>query len=128
MTTPVHQTASATQTRSIRLVLPVFIATIGFSAFLLFGIQPMFTKLILPRLGGSPGVWSVAMVFFQSVLLAGYAYAHLLVSHFSIRRGALIHFTLMIATMLMALPIAIAGGFEHAPESGEAFWLFGLFA
>ena len=38
----------------------------------------MFTKMVLPRLGGSPSVWSVAMVFFQTMLLAGYAYAHLL--------------------------------------------------
>jgi hypothetical protein len=53
--------------------------TIFLSALLLFLVQPMFTKLILPRLGGAPTVWSVAMVFFQAALLAGYAYAHLLV-------------------------------------------------
>ena len=40
----------------------------------------MFTRMVLPRLGGSPSVWSVAMVFFQSMLLAGYAYAHILMS------------------------------------------------
>ncbi|MFJ5369827.1 hypothetical protein ACIPIA_11430, partial [Bosea sp. CER48] len=74
--------ASATQvSRDLRVrrdaaTLPVFIATIFASAFLLFGIQPMFAKMVLPKLGGSPGVWSVAMVFFQSVLLLGYAYAH----------------------------------------------------
>jgi len=48
------------------------------SAILLFSVQPMFTKMILPRLGGAPAVWSVAMVFFQTALLIGYAYAHLL--------------------------------------------------
>ena len=53
-------------------------ATIFLSAALLFAVQPMFTKMVLPRLGGSPAVWSVAMVFFQALLLAGYAYAHLL--------------------------------------------------
>ena len=47
-------------------------------AALLFAVQPMFTKMVLPRLGGTPSVWSVAMVFFQAVLLAGYAYAHAL--------------------------------------------------
>ena len=61
-----------------RLILIVYTAAIFTSALLLFSVQPMFTKLVLPRLGGSPAVWSVAMVFFQSLLLAGYAYAHYL--------------------------------------------------
>ena len=59
-----------------RVLLPVFIAAIFLSAALLFVVEPMFTKMVLPRLGGSPSVWSVAMVFFQTALLAGYAYAH----------------------------------------------------
>jgi hypothetical protein len=54
-------------------MLPLFATTIFLSAFLLFGVQPMFTKMVLPILGGSPSVWSVAMVFFQALLLAGYA-------------------------------------------------------
>src|SRR5215813_10948839 len=53
-------------------------AAVFLSALLLFSVQPLFTKMVLPRLGGSPAVWSVAMVFFQSLLLAGYAYAHYL--------------------------------------------------
>ena len=61
-----------------RLVLIVYTAAIFLSALLLFSVQPLFTKMVLPRLGGSPAVWSVAMVFFQSLLLAGYAYAHYL--------------------------------------------------
>ena len=61
-----------------RLVLVVYTAAIFVSALLLFSVQPLFTKMVLPRLGGSPAVWSVAMVFFQSLLLAGYAYAHFL--------------------------------------------------
>ena len=55
---------------------PLTAATLFSSAFLLFSVQPFFAKLVLPRLGGSPAVWSVAMVFFQSILLAGYGYAH----------------------------------------------------
>ncbi len=55
-----------------------FVAAIFVSAALLFAVQPMFTKMVLPRLGGAAAVWSVAMVFFQTALLAGYAYAHLL--------------------------------------------------
>ena len=58
--------------------LPVYGAAIFLSAALLFAVQPMFTKMVLPRLGGAPAVWSVAMVFFQALLLAGYGYAHLL--------------------------------------------------
>jgi len=54
-----------------RLVLIVYTAAIFVSALLLFSVQPLFTKMVLPRLGGSPAVWSVAMVFFQSLLLAG---------------------------------------------------------
>src|ERR1700745_3685547 len=50
-----------------RLVLVVYTAAIFVSALLLFSVQPLFTKMVLPRLGGSPAVWSVAMVFFQSL-------------------------------------------------------------
>src|ERR671937_838378 len=60
------------------LILVVFTAAVFVSALLLFAVQPMFARMVLPYLGGSPSVWSVAMVFFQSMLLAGYAYAHLL--------------------------------------------------
>jgi len=52
-------------------LLVSFTASIFLSAALLFAVQPMFTKLVLPYLGGAPGVWSVAMVFFQAALLAG---------------------------------------------------------
>src|SRR5690348_13073397 len=60
------------------VLLALFAFAIFLSAALIFAIQPMFTKLVLPRLGGSPSVWSVAIVFFQAALLAGYAYAHLI--------------------------------------------------
>ncbi|MDO8534860.1 MAG: hypothetical protein Q7S17_08995, partial [Xanthobacteraceae bacterium] len=63
------------------LLLAVFTAAIFVSAALLFAVQPLFTKMVLPKLGGSPAVWSVAMVFFQATLLAGYAYAHFLTRH-----------------------------------------------
>src|SRR3954469_23397732 len=63
---------------ALRLTPLLYAATLFVSALLLFSIQPMFAKMVLPKLGGAPAVWSVAMVFFQTVLLAGYAYAHLL--------------------------------------------------
>src|SRR5262245_65668003 len=62
-------------------------AAIFVSAALLFAVQPMFTKMVLPRLGGAPAVWSVAMVFFQAALVAGYGYAHLL-ARFAPPRGS----------------------------------------
>ena len=68
------------------LLLRVFAGAIFLSAALLFAVQPMFTKMVLPRLGGTPSVWSVAMVFFQAVLLAGYAYAHALTKYFPGKR------------------------------------------
>jgi len=59
------QTASSTYS----LLLPAFFAAILMSAALLFAVQPMFTKMVLPQLGGAAAVWSVAMVFFQATLL-----------------------------------------------------------
>jgi len=77
------------------LLLRVFAGAIFLSAALLFAVQPMFTKMVLPRLGGTPSVWSVAMVFFQAVLLAGYAYAHALTKYFPGKRSITIHLAVM---------------------------------
>ncbi len=115
-------------TRRMTATVPIYTVTLFLSAFLLFGIQPMFAKMVLPKLGGSPGVWSVAMVFFQTVLLAGYGYAHWLVSRFTVRRAALVHIALMVAVLLVGLPIGIAAGFERPPQEGETLWLIALFA
>jgi hypothetical protein len=105
----------------------LFGGTLFFSALLMFLIQPMFAKLALPRLGGSASVWSLALVFFQAVLLCGYGYAHLLVKGAGLRAGAMIHGAVMLCTMA-GLPIAIAPGWDFPPEQGQAFWLLGLFA
>lgn len=59
-----------------RVLLPLTIAGLFLSAALLFAVQPMFTRMVLPILGGSPAVWSVVTVLFQSVLLAGYTNGH----------------------------------------------------
>ncbi|WP_100960302.1 fused MFS/spermidine synthase [Bosea sp. FBZP-16] len=128
MEAPVVQADVDVGARRMSAMLPVYIGTIFLSAFLLFGIQPMFAKMVLPKLGGSPAVWSTAMVFFQAILLAGYAYAHWLVSRFSVRRAALIHIALMIVVVATSLPIGIAAGFERPPQQGEFAWLLLLFA
>ena len=92
----------------------------------MFAVQPMFTKMVLPRLGGSPSVWSVAMVFFQAVLLAGYAYAHLLTRF----RRAAWRFSFRSPSWRRGLHAAACHSRRlGAPaEVGEAFWLIGLFA
>src|SRR5215471_14573707 len=91
-----------------RLVLVVYTAAIFVSALLLFSVQPLFTKMVLPRLGGSPAVWSVAMVFFQSLLLAGYAYAHLLMQVKNRTTVVAVHLVLLVIALL-TLPLSIAG-------------------
>jgi hypothetical protein len=109
-----------------RLVLIVYTAAIFVSALLLFSVQPLFTKMVLPRLGGSPAVWSVAMVFFQSLLLGGYAYAHFLMKLRNRAIPVAVHLVLLVAALL-TLPLSIAGGWGEPPASGYAFWLLGLF-
>lgn len=105
----------------------VFIATVGLSAFLLFSVQPIFAKMMLPTLGGAPAVWSVAMVFFQALLLAGYAYAHLLTRLLPVRHAALLHLGVL-TLAFAALPIAMAAGWGRPPADGEALWLIGVFS
>jgi hypothetical protein len=109
------------------LIRALYIATVFASAALLFVVQPMFTKMVLPRLGGAPAVWSVAIVFFQATLLAGYAYAHGLIRLARPRVGLAIHVAVMVGAVFV-LPLAIAQGWGAAPQRGETFWLLGLFA
>lgn len=109
-----------------RGVLSTYTAAIFVSALLLFSVQPLFAKMVLPRLGGSPAVWSVAMVFFQTLLLAGYAYAHWLASLRRRQASVAIHLALLVAAF-MTLPLAIADGWGRPPSEGTALWLIGLF-
>jgi hypothetical protein len=85
------------QAAGIRLLPLLYGLTLFVSALLLFSIQPMFAKMVLPKLGGAPAVWSVAMVFFQGSLLIGYAYAHLLARTLSVGQGALVHLGVLAA-------------------------------
>ena len=108
-------------------LLRVYAVAIFLSAALLFAVQPMFTKMVLPRLGGTPSVWSVAMVFFQAVLLAGYAYAHALTRYLPGKRSVMLHVAVMAAATLF-LPLAIAPWWGHPPaDATAALWLLGLF-
>lgn len=116
-----------TPARSLASLALVFTATLFLSALLLFSVQPMFTKMVLPVLGGSPGVWSIAMVFFQALLLAGYLYAHLLTRHLTLRVAGFVHLAVC-ALALFALPVSANAARAGAPESGQAPWLIGVFA
>lgn len=105
----------------------VFTASIFLSAILLFSVQPMFSKLVLPLLGGSSSVWNTAMVFFQGALLAGYIYAHLISKYLKFMTQIIIH-ALVLLLGCFFLPLSIAKGWTP-PETGpQALWLIGLFA
>ncbi|MCC7474565.1 MAG: hypothetical protein IT425_04165 [Pirellulales bacterium] len=96
---------------SAQRVLPLtYAATIFVSAFLLFQIQPIFSKAILPWFGGTPAVWTLCLLCCQSLLFAGYAYAHCSHSLFSRRTQAWIHLMILVAAvvMLRVLPSAEA--------------------
>ena len=108
-------------------ILPAFAVTLFLSALLLFWVQPMFTKMVLPLLGGVPAVWNTAMLFFQTALLAGYAYAHLSSRFLGLRWQVILHVGLL-ALAATALPIAVADGWTPPTEGMPVGWLIGLFA
>src|SRR5499427_6054687 len=110
---PANGTAQ-TASSPYNLLLATFFAAILLSAALLFAVQPMFTKMVLPRLGGAAAVWSVAMVFFQATLLAGYAYAHLLTRFAPGRGSILIHLGVLLVACF-ALPLHLAIGWGQPP-------------
>lgn len=107
-------------------VTAVFGGAVFTSAALLFAVQPLFAKMVLPSLGGSSGVWSVAMVFFQAMLLGGYAYAHVLTTWLRPRAAVVVHIAVLAAASL-ALPLGMAAGWGRPPANGEILWLLGLF-
>jgi SAM-dependent methyltransferase len=87
-------------------VLALYSATIFLGAGLLFVVQPMVGKMVLPLLGGTPAVWSTCMVFFQAALLLGYAYAHATTSWLGARRQAILH-VIVLTVPFVTLPIAV---------------------
>jgi hypothetical protein len=102
----------------------LFAVTIFLGSALLFLIQPMFARMVLPVLGGSPSVWNTAMVFYQAVLLAGYAYAHLSTSRLGARRQSMVHLSLLLLPFAV-LPVALAGIGAPPTDSSPIWWLLG---
>ncbi|MBZ0211417.1 MAG: fused MFS/spermidine synthase [Hyphomicrobium sp.] len=106
-------------------VLALFAATAFLSAFLLFAIQPMFAKMVLPVLGGSSSVWAVALLFFQAALLIGYGYAHLLMRHVPATSTGFVHLAIALVA-LITLPVGLPEGWREPP--GDPYlWQLGLF-
>jgi spermidine synthase len=95
-----------------------FALTIFTSAFLLFQVQPLISKQILPWFGGSPAVWTTAMLFFQSLLCLGYFYAHALASLSSRKTQARIHVVVLILAALLAS--RVLPGVDLRPESPDS--------
>jgi hypothetical protein len=107
-----------------RRLATLFGATLFLSAFLMFLIEPMIAKMVLPLLGGAPSVWNTCLVFFQAVLLAGYAYAHG-AARLGVRRHAALH-GLVILVPLFVLPIGLARVSEPSATHPAAWLLLAL--
>ncbi|MEP7382809.1 MAG: hypothetical protein ABI910_14060, partial [Gemmatimonadota bacterium] len=88
-------------------LVPLFAVATFLNAALLFAVEPLFTKMVLPLLGGTPSVWNTCLLFFQAALLVGYLYAHLTSRWLSPGRQAVLHLTLLVVS-LITLPIALA--------------------
>lgn len=109
-------------TKPAVLLIPVFCASIFLSAALLFSIQPLVGKLLLPLLGGAPSVWNTVMVFFQAMLLAGYAYAHFSFEKFG-RAQPIVHIVLLLCAAAL-LPFTINSSPADALYTNHpAIWL-----
>lgn len=94
-----------------------FLLLLLLSAFLLFTIQPMFSRLILPVWGGTPQVWNTSMVFYQMVLFLGYLYSHLLTKYFSFTYQYMLHLLLLLLCIITMIPVDILLSFTTAQEN-----------
>jgi hypothetical protein len=103
-------------------VVWLYAGTMFLSALLLFLVQPMVGKMILPLLGGTPAVWNTCMVFFQAALLLGYAYAHVTSMRLGVRRQAGLHLLVLLAP-LAVLPIAVAHDATPPTSDNPVWWL-----
>lgn len=101
-------------------MLATYAVTVFFTSALLFLVQPMVGKILLPKLGGSPAVWNTALVFFQVTLLTGYAWAHLTLSRLRLRAHVVVTMALFALTLL-TLPVALPA--DWVPTSMPALWV-----
>jgi spermidine synthase len=101
-----------------------YAATAAWSAFLLFLVEPMFAKMILPRLGGAANVWITAMLFYQFMLFLGYGYAHLL-GHLAPFRQWQVHIALVLLSTLV-LPLAVPTDWSPPQQGNPSLALLGM--
>jgi SAM-dependent methyltransferase len=106
-------------------MLLLYAAAIFFSAALLFSVQPLFARMALPFLGGSPSVWNAALVFYQATLLAGYVYAHVSTRLLTPRTQALVHGVLVLVPLIV-LPIRIAPDWSPPSNVNPTLSFLGL--
>jgi spermidine synthase len=114
------------QNRSLFLIV-LFASTLFSSALLMFVLQPLFGKLLLPLLGGTPAVWNSCMVFYQSVLFLGYLYAHLLGTRLNSKVQVTVHLV-VIALSFLALPVGLPENLLPSTETNPTFWIFSTLA
>ncbi len=107
------------------LPLVLFSLSMFLSAALLFVVEPMIGKMLMPSLGGTPAVWNTCVVFFQMVLLAGYAYAHAAFRLLSRRKQIVLHLVVVCSPLLMSgmLPLHFPAGWEPPVRSNPAGWV-----
>jgi len=115
----------ATEKRALASSPALFATTIFASAGLVFLVEPMVAKLVLPLLGGGPSIWNTSLVFFQAALLVGYAYANALQRILSVRLQALVHGLLLLAAALV-LPLRVHEALGPPSSEHPAFWLLGV--
>ena len=106
-------------------MLFLYTVAIFVNASLLFLVQPMFARMVLPLLGGSPAVWNTALVFFQAALLAGYAYAHASSKWLGVKKQAILHCVLLLIPLFL-LPIAVPKDWTPPAETNPIPWLLAL--
>ncbi|CAN5289161.1 fused MFS/spermidine synthase [soil metagenome] len=119
--------ASGPSTSLVRMAPILFGVTVFTSAALVFLVEPMVAKLVLPTLGGSPAVWNTCMAFFQVALLVGYGYAHLLQRVRSLKIQTAVHAVVLIAAALV-LPLHIQGLRGDGATLHPIGWLLGVLA
>jgi hypothetical protein len=109
-----------------RAIVLAFAGTMVLSALLLFSVQPMVAKMLLPVLGGAPATWAVSLCFFQALLLAGYAYAHLLGTKLGMRWALGVHACVLViafSSLPIRLPVDLG-----APQQSPYLWLLATLA
>ena len=116
--------ARQTGAAGVQAAPALFALAIFTSAALVFMVEPMIAKLVLPKLGGSPAVWNTSMVFFQLALLLGYGYAHLIQRVKSLHRQIVVHLCLLVAAAI-TLPLRVNGLLGDPPTGLPIPWLLG---